>query len=142
MTLYRYTKNTERMEVNLLIDFKDFLDKLLLEVRFSLVCEISPMRANRIQQFIMWLFPLFWNWFEVYIPLFILFYSYNTIMKLYEFVSIYTITKKIFIENLTFLIDLQINIFFFRFIIFLTRHLGLNKHLSITQRSFSSFSLA
>lgn len=63
-------------------------------------------------------------------------------MKLYEFVSIYTITKKIVIENLTFLIDLQINIFFFRFIIFLTRHLGLNKHLSITQRSFSSFSLA
>lgn len=33
-------------------------------------------------------------------------------MKLYEFVSIYTITKKIVIENLTFLIDLQINIFF------------------------------
>lgn len=53
MTLYRYTKNIERMEVNLVIDFKDFLDKLLLEVRFSLVCEISPMRANRIQQFIM-----------------------------------------------------------------------------------------
>lgn len=91
MTLYRYTKKLERMEVNLLIDFKDFLDKLLLEVRFSLVCEISPMRANCIQQFIMWLFPLFWNWFVVYIPLFILFYSYNTIMKLYEFVSIYTI---------------------------------------------------
>lgn len=34
-------------------------------------------------------------------------------MKLYEFVSIYTITKKIVIENLTFLIDLQINIFLF-----------------------------
>lgn len=31
MTLYKYTKNIERMEVNLLIDFKDFLDKLLLE---------------------------------------------------------------------------------------------------------------
>lgn len=112
MTLYRYTKNIERMEVNLVIDFKDFLDKLLLEVRFSLVCEISPMRATRIQQFIMWLFLLFWNWFVDYIPHFILPYSYNTIMKLYEFVSIYTITKKIVIENLTFLIDLQINIFF------------------------------
>lgn len=31
MTLCRYTKNIERMEVNLVIDFKDFLDKLLLE---------------------------------------------------------------------------------------------------------------
>lgn len=113
MTLYRYTKNIERMEVNLLIDFKDFLDKLLLEVRFSLVCEISPMRANRIQQFIMWLFLLFWNWFVDYIPHFILSYSYNTIVKLYEFVSIYTITKKIVIENLTFLIDLQIKYWVF-----------------------------
>lgn len=63
-------------------------------------------------------------------------------MNLYEFVSIYTITKKIVIENRTFLIDLQIKYFFFRFIIFLTRHRGLNKHLSLTQRSFSSFSLA
>lgn len=39
-------------------------------------------------------------------------------MKLYEFVSIYTITKKIVIENLTFLIDLQINIFFFLDLLF------------------------
>lgn len=34
-------------------------------------------------------------------------------MKLYEFVSIYTITKKIVIENLTFLIDLQIKYWVF-----------------------------
>lgn len=34
-------------------------------------------------------------------------------MNLYEFVSIYTITKKIVIENRTFLIDLQIKYFFF-----------------------------
>lgn len=33
-------------------------------------------------------------------------------MNLYEFVSIYTITKKIVIENRTFLIDLQIKYFF------------------------------
>lgn len=39
-------------------------------------------------------------------------------MKLYEFVSIYTITKKIVIENLTFLIDLQINIGFFLDLLF------------------------
>lgn len=52
-------------------------------------------------------------------------------MNLYEFVSIYTVTKKIVIENRTFLIDLQIKYFFFRFIIFLTRHRGLNKHLYI-----------
>lgn len=31
MTLYRYTKNIERMEVNLVIVLKIFLDKLLLE---------------------------------------------------------------------------------------------------------------
>lgn len=46
MILYRYIKNIERMEVNLVIDFKDFLDKLLLEVCFSLVCEIFLMRVN------------------------------------------------------------------------------------------------
>lgn len=142
MTLYRYTKNIERMEVNLVIDFKDFFRQIIMR-RFASVCEISPMRANRIQQIIMWLFHLSWNWFVDYIPLFILFYSYNKIVILYEFVSIYTLTKKIVIENHTFLIDLQIKYwFFFRFIIFLTRHRGLNKHLSITQRSFSSFSLA
>lgn len=107
MTLYRYTKNIERMEVNLLIDFKDFLDKLLLEVRFSLVCEIShPAIHNVTISLILKLVCRLYTSFHII-------YSYNTIVKLYEFVSIYTITKKIVIENLTFLIDLQIKYWVF-----------------------------
>lgn len=36
MTLYRYTKNIERMEVNLVIDFKDFFRQIIIR-RFASV---------------------------------------------------------------------------------------------------------
>lgn len=108
MTLYRYTKNLERMEVNLLIDFKDFFRQII--IRSSLQSSMwnfpdesksHPAIHNVTISLILKLVCRLYTSFHII-------YSYNTIMKLYEFVSIYTITKKIVIENLTFLIDLQI----------------------------------
>lgn len=105
MTLYRYTKNIERMEVNLVIDFKDFFRQIIIR-NFPDESKSHPVIHNVTISLILKLVCSLYTSIHI-------FYSYNTIMNLYEFVSIYTITMKIVIENRTFLIDLQIKYFFF-----------------------------